>query len=109
MNFFKFFASSAALFALCACDGNEFVLAFNTQNVPPQTYYLETSLNAILPATVGALCIVLLLGLISRKVGQDAWWLKFLLLLGVLLVADPRRASSSGCSVLLSAPDGRLF
>ena len=51
MNFFKFFASSAALFALCACDGNEFVLAFNTQNVPPQTYYLETSLNAILSAT----------------------------------------------------------
>ncbi|MBR2996312.1 MAG: PP2C family protein-serine/threonine phosphatase [Lachnospiraceae bacterium] len=42
--------------------------------------------GAILPATVGALCIVLLLGLISRKVGQDAWWLKFLLLLGVLLV-----------------------
>ena len=51
MNFFKLFASSAALFALCACDGNEVVLAFNTQNVPPQTYYLETSLNAILPAT----------------------------------------------------------
>ena len=42
--------------------------------------------GTILPATVGALCIVLLLGLISRKVGQDAWWLKFLLLLGVLLV-----------------------
>lgn len=49
MNFFKFFASASALFALCACDGNEFVLTFNTQNVPPQTYYLESSFNAILP------------------------------------------------------------
>ncbi|MBR4558351.1 MAG: hypothetical protein IKO21_02090 [Fibrobacter sp.] len=49
MNFFKLLTGSAALFALCACDGNEVVLAFNTQNVPPQTYYLESSLNAILP------------------------------------------------------------
>lgn len=49
MNFFKLFASSAALMFLCSCDGNEFTLAFNTQNVPPQTYYLESSLNAILP------------------------------------------------------------
>jgi len=49
MNFFKFLASSAALMFLCSCDGNEFTLAFNTQNVPPQTYYLESSLNAILP------------------------------------------------------------
>ena len=51
MNFLKLFASSAALFALCACDGNELVLSFNTKNVAPQTYYLETTLNAILPTT----------------------------------------------------------
>lgn len=49
MNFFKFFASSAALLFLCSCDGPEYTLAFNTQNVPPQTYFLESSLNAILP------------------------------------------------------------
>ena len=42
--------------------------------------------GAILPATVAALGLVLLLGLISRKVRKDAWWLKFLLLLGVLLI-----------------------
>ena len=51
MNFFKLFTSASALFALCACDGNEFVLSFNTQNAPQQTYYLESSLNAILPTT----------------------------------------------------------
>lgn len=34
---------------LCACEGNDFVLAFNTENVPAQTYSLESSLNAILP------------------------------------------------------------
>ncbi len=49
MNFFKLCASSAALLLLCACEGNDFVLAFNTQNVPAQTYYLESSLSAILP------------------------------------------------------------
>ena len=54
MNFFKLFAGSVALFALCACDGNEYVLAFNTQNVKPQTYYLESSLNAILPMDTAA-------------------------------------------------------
>lgn len=43
--------SASALFALCACDGNEFALSFNTQNAPQQTYYLESSLNAILPTT----------------------------------------------------------
>lgn len=51
MNFFKFFASASALFVLCACDGNEFTLSFNTQNAPQQTYFLESSLNAILPTT----------------------------------------------------------
>ena len=51
MNFFKFFTGSVALIALCACDGNEFTLSFNTQNAPQQTYFLESSLNAILPAT----------------------------------------------------------
>ena len=50
MNFFKLFTGSVALFALCACDGNEFTLSFNTQNAPQQTYFLESSLNAILPA-----------------------------------------------------------
>ena len=54
MNFFKFFTGSVALFALCACDGNEFVLSFNTQNVKPQTYYLESSLNTILPMDTAA-------------------------------------------------------
>ncbi|MCQ2091860.1 MAG: hypothetical protein MJY85_04200 [Fibrobacter sp.] len=49
MNFFKFCASSAAMLLLCACEGNDFVLAFNTENVPAQTYSLESSLNAILP------------------------------------------------------------
>ena len=54
MNFFKLFTGSVALFALCACDGNEYVLAFNTQNVKPQTYYLESSLNSILPMDTAA-------------------------------------------------------
>lgn len=49
MNFFKFCASSAALLILTACEGNDVVLAFNTQNVPAQTYSLESSMNAILP------------------------------------------------------------
>ncbi|MCF0222292.1 MAG: hypothetical protein HUK19_08365 [Fibrobacter sp.] len=49
MNFFKFCASSAAMLLLCACEGNDFVIAFNTANVPAQTYALESSLNAILP------------------------------------------------------------
>mgnify|MGYP003300856569 CR=1 FL=1 len=49
MNFLKFCASSAALLFLCACEGNDFVLAFNTENVPAQTYTLESTLNAILP------------------------------------------------------------
>ena len=49
MNFFKFCASSAALLVLCACEGNDYVLSFNTQNVPSQTYSLESSMNAILP------------------------------------------------------------
>lgn len=48
MNFFKFLASSAALMILCSC-GDEYTLAFNTQNVQPQTFFLESSLNAILP------------------------------------------------------------
>lgn len=49
MNFFKFCASSAAFLILCACEGNDFVLTFNTENVPAQTYSLESNLNAILP------------------------------------------------------------
>ena len=54
MNFFKLLTGSVALVALCACDGNEFVLAFNTQNVKSQTYYLESSLNSILPMDTAA-------------------------------------------------------
>lgn len=49
MNFIKFLASSAAIAFLCSCDGPEYTLTFNTRNVPPQTYFLESSLNAILP------------------------------------------------------------
>lgn len=34
---------------LCSCDGNEYVLAFNTEKAPVQTYFIESTLNAILP------------------------------------------------------------
>ena len=49
MSFFKFFTTSVSLLVLCACQGNEYTIAFNTQSVPPQSYYLESTLNAILP------------------------------------------------------------
>ena len=40
----------------------------------------------IVPAMVEALVGILLLWLISRKVKEDTWWLKYFLLLGVLLI-----------------------
>lgn len=53
MNFIKFCASSAALIFLCSCDSNDVSLAFNTQNAPPQKYFLESSLDAMLPSDSG--------------------------------------------------------
>ncbi len=52
MNFTKFYAISAlsiALFSLCSCERNEINLAFNTQTATPQSYTLESTLNASLP------------------------------------------------------------
>ncbi|MCQ2104835.1 MAG: hypothetical protein MJZ26_03485 [Fibrobacter sp.] len=49
MTFIKSLAGSAALLILCACEGQNYVLEFNTKNTPAQTFYLESSLNAILP------------------------------------------------------------
>ena len=52
MNFTKFYAISAlsvALFSLCSCERNEIHLAFNTQTASPQSYVLESTLNASLP------------------------------------------------------------
>ncbi|SHK32510.1 hypothetical protein [Fibrobacter sp. UWEL] len=49
MTFIKYLASSAALFCLCSCDSDQYVLAFNTENAPVQTYHLESNLNSILP------------------------------------------------------------
>lgn len=42
--------------------------------------------GAIVPMVVRAIAYVLVLWIISRKVRQDAWWLKYLLLLGILAV-----------------------
>lgn len=53
MNFIKFCASSAALLFLCSCDSNEVSLAFNTENAPVQKYFLESSLDAMLPSDSG--------------------------------------------------------
>lgn len=52
MNFIKFGAFSAlsiALLTLCSCERNEIHLAFNTQTVGPQSFVLESTLNASLP------------------------------------------------------------
>jgi hypothetical protein len=49
MNFIKFCATSAALLLLCSCDKNDVVLAFNTQDASSRTFYLESSLNVLLP------------------------------------------------------------
>jgi hypothetical protein len=52
MNFTKFSAFSAlsvALFCLCSCERNEIRLSFNTQTVSPQTFVLESTLNASIP------------------------------------------------------------
>lgn len=54
MNFFKFFASSVALLFLCSCDNEQYMIAFNTENAPVQTYYLESSLNSFVPVDSGA-------------------------------------------------------
>ena len=42
--------------------------------------------GAIVPMVVRSIAYVLVLWVISRKVRQDAWWLKYLLLLGLLAV-----------------------
>ena len=42
--------------------------------------------GAIVPAMIHALIDILILWFISRKVKEDTWWLKYFLLLGVLLV-----------------------
>ena len=49
MNLWQICASSVALAFLCSCDGNDVVLAFNTQNAASQTMLLESSLNVLLP------------------------------------------------------------
>ena len=49
MNFIKFSALSLALVCLCSCERNEIHLAFNTQTVGPQSFILESTLNASLP------------------------------------------------------------
>ena len=55
MNFTKFSAFSAlstlsiALLTLCSCERNEIHLSFNTQTVSPQTFVLESTLNASIP------------------------------------------------------------
>lgn len=55
MNFTKFSAFSAlstlsiALFCLCSCERNEIHLSFNTKTVSPQTFVLESTLNASIP------------------------------------------------------------
>ena len=53
MNLIKFCASSAALIFLCSCDSNDVSLAFNTQNAPVQKYFLESSIDAMLPSDSG--------------------------------------------------------
>ena len=53
MSFIKFCAASAALIYLCSCDGNDVSLAFNTQNAPVQKYFLESSIDAMLPSDSG--------------------------------------------------------
>ncbi len=52
MNFIKFGAFSAlsiALLTLCSCERNDFHLVFNTQTVSPQSFILESTLNASVP------------------------------------------------------------
>ncbi|MBO7412315.1 MAG: hypothetical protein J6U20_01450 [Fibrobacter sp.] len=49
MNLIKFCATSAALLLLCSCDKNDVVLAFNTQDASARTFFLESSLNVLLP------------------------------------------------------------
>ena len=52
MNFIKFGAFSAlsiALLTLCFCERNDFHLVFNTQTVSPQSFILESTLNASVP------------------------------------------------------------
>ena len=49
MNFIKFSALSIALLCLCSCERNEIHLSFNTQTVAPQSFILESTLNASFP------------------------------------------------------------
>ena len=49
MNFVKFSVLSFALLSLCSCERNEIHLAFNTQTVAPQSFVLESTLNASFP------------------------------------------------------------
>ena len=53
MSFTKFCAASAALIFLCSCESNDVSLAFNTQNAPVQKYFLESSIDAMLPSDSG--------------------------------------------------------
>ncbi len=54
MSFIKYIASSAVLLFLCSCDSNQYMIFFNTEKVPAQTYHIESSLNSIVPADSGA-------------------------------------------------------
>lgn len=54
MTFIKYLASSAALLFLCSCETEQYVLAFNTENAPVQTYHMESTLNSILPVDSAA-------------------------------------------------------
>ena len=49
MNFVKLSAPSIALLALCSCERNDIHLVFNTQTVSPQSFVLESTLNASVP------------------------------------------------------------
>ena len=49
MNFIKFSVLTIALLCLCSCERNEIHLVFNTQTVAPQSFVLESTLNASLP------------------------------------------------------------
>ncbi len=52
MNFIKFNAISAlsfALLGLCSCERSDIHLVYNTQTVAPQTFILESTLNASFP------------------------------------------------------------
>lgn len=49
MKLWHIIAFSITLAFLCSCDRHDVVLAFNTQNASSQSFYLESTLNVLLP------------------------------------------------------------